>query len=311
MVSTLSDIGRSARRAARLLTGMILLAGVPYSLAAQEFDCRVSINDRQISGSAMEHVRELAPALERYINENRWTEDRYEDHERIRCRIQIVFTDADSQFNFDADVIFQLRRPVYNTMQESVLAVLSDNWRFQYPRGQSLLRDEMLFDELTSFVDFYLYVMLGMDYDSFADLGGSRHYARALEVFDLAQVAGATGWSRGFGSQRNRYGLINDLTSPAYEELRRAIYLYHRHGLDRFTQQPDEARRHVIAALEQIGENRRRATNNYLFDIFFDTKYTELVSLFRGASPTLRRQAYELLRATDPGHSSEYERLVE
>jgi len=79
---------------------MIGFTVIPYSLIAQEFNCEVSINDRQISGSSYNYISELAPAMERYINENRWTEDRFEQNERIRCRIQVVLMDVDSQFNY-------------------------------------------------------------------------------------------------------------------------------------------------------------------------------------------------------------------
>jgi len=293
-----------------LLLCMIGLNAIPYSVLAQEFDCQVSVNSRQISSGAHDHVRNLAPELERYINENRWTDDRYESYERIRCRIQILLTDVDSQDNFSAEAVFQLRRPVYDTMQETVTVVLSDtNWAFHYPRNRSLIRDEMQYDALTSFIDFYIYLLLGYDYDTFSELGGTPFFNRAQEVSEIAQASGSSGWDRSFGSQRNRHGLIRDLQNPIYEELRRAYYRYHRLGLDPFTENQEQARNEVIEALDMIGETRRRATNNYLFDIFFDTKYTELVSVFLNATPVQRQQAYDLLTAIDPGHSSEYDRL--
>lgn len=289
---------------------MIGAAGIPYSLQAQEFNCEVSVNDRQISGSSYDHTAELATEVARYINENRWTNDRFERHERIRCRIQIVLTDADDQFNFDADVIFNLRRPVYNTMQESTLVLLSDDdWIFNFRRNRSFIRDDLQFDDLTSFIDFYMYMLLGYDYDSFSELGGSPHFERAMDIFDMARTANASGWGRSLGSQRNRYGLITALASTAYDDLRRSYYQYHRLGLDQFSADQETARGEVIEAIERIGDNRGRASRHYLFDIFFDTKYTEIVSLFREAPARQRLEAYNLLRETDPGHSSEYERL--
>ncbi len=289
---------------------MIGLAAIPYKLQAQEFRCEVTINDRQISGSSYDYVSQLAPNLERYINENRWTDDRFENHERIQCRMQIVLTNVDSQFNYTAEVVINKKRPVYNTLQQTSSIVLTDdNWVFSYPQGRSFLRDELQFDDLTSFVDFYLYIMLGIDFDTFSELGGSRYYAQALDILELGQMANSPGWSRSIGSQRNRYGLITDLTNPGYEDLRRSIYQYHRLGLDQFTINQENARSEVFEAIERIGENKRRASRNYLFDIFFDTKYTEIVSLFQDAGANRRLEAYNLLRDVDPGHSSEYEKL--
>lgn len=289
---------------------MIGLTAIPYSLIAQEFNCEISINDRQISGTSYNYITEMGPAMERYINENRWTDDRYEMNERIRCRIQVVLMDVDNQFNYTAEVIFSMRRPVYNTMQETSSIILSDNnWVFNYPRNKSMIQDDLQFDDLASFIDLYLFVMLGFDYDSFSELGGSRHFAKALDILELGQMSNTPGWGRSIGSQRNRYGLVTDLNNPGYEDLRRSYYQYHRLGLDQFTINQENAREEVLEAIDRIRENKRRASRNYLFDIFFDTKYNEIVSLFQDADAQKRLQAYNLLRDTDPSHSSAYERL--
>ena len=280
------------------------------NLSAQEFNCEVNVNDRQISGSSFEYVSELKGALEAYINNNRWTDDRYEEIERIRCQIQIVLTSADDQYNYSAEVFFSIRRPIYNTLQESSAIILSDsNWRFSYPRNKNLIRDDNQFDDLTSLIDFYLYVILGYDYDSFSELGGSGFFSRAQDVFEIAQNSNAPGWGRSIGAQRNRYGLINDLMSPTYSDLRRAIYRYHRHGLDLFTMDMDQSIEEVMDAIRMIRDNKRVASNNYLFDIFFDTKYNEIVALLSTADVQTRLDAYNLLRDVDPSHTSAYERL--
>jgi len=282
------------------------------SLNAQELNCSVTVNDRQISGSSTEYVSELAPAVERYLNENRWTNDRYEDHERIRCNIQILLTDVDGNSNFTAEAVISASRPIYNTNRQTTLMVINDSaWRFNYSRNKNLIFDDLQFDDLTSFLDFYAYIILGYDYDSFSELGGSSHFNSALSIFEIAQNTGAQGWGRSIGAQRNRFGLINDLTNPSYRDLRSAYYRYHRLGLDQFTQQEELARNEIIEALDLIRENKRVTSNNYLFDLFFSTKYLEIVASLRDASPSTRTAAYNILRDVDPANTSEYRRLIE
>lgn len=294
----------------RIYILLFLGLAIPSLTMAQEFDCDVSINDRQISGSSYDYVSELETALENYINDYRWTNDRFQDQERIRCNWQIVLTGVDDNFNYTAEIALTVRRPIYNTNQESLAILLSDNnWRFYYPQNKNLVHDELQFDDLTSFVDFYVYVMLGYDYDTFSELGGTQYYSEAQSVFEIGQNSGSQGWGRSIGAQRNRYGLINDITSPAYEAFRRAIYQYHRVGLDQFTTQPEEARNQVLEALEMIQENKLLTNNNYLFDIFFSAKYTEIVAIFRDADSEMRTRAYNVLRDVDPAHTSEYEKL--
>jgi hypothetical protein len=280
------------------------------TMHGQELNCTVNLNDRQISGSSYDYVSELRRDIENYLNETRWTDDRFEEHERILCNIQIVLTGVDSQFNYTAETVISIRRPIYNTNQHSTAIVISDNnWRFHYPRNKNLIRDDLQFDDLASFLDFYAYVILGFDYDSFSELGGSAFFNRARNILELGQNAGAQGWSRAIGAQRNRFGLISDLTSSAYQDLRRAFYMYHRLGLDQFTLDPDLSRDEVIEALGLLRDNKRLTSNNYLFDLFFGTKYTEIVAILRDADVQLRATAYNILRDVDPAHTSEYQRL--
>jgi hypothetical protein len=292
------------------ILGLIGLCILPELSSAQEFNCEVTVNSRQISGSAYEYVSELETGLENYINRNRWTDDTFEEFERIKCQIQIALTSVDDQFNYTAEAVFSIRRPIYNTIQESAALVLSDNnWAFGYPRNKNLVFDELQFDNLTSFIDFYMYVILGYDYDSFESLGGSEFYGKAQDIFELGRNSGASGWGRSIGAQRNRNGLISDLTNPNYQPLREAYYRYHRFGLDQFTLNSQNAISEVINALSVMDETKRRTSNNYLFDIFFDTKYTEIVAMLQAADIQTRLEAYNLLRDVDPSHSSSYERL--
>jgi hypothetical protein len=220
-----------------------LFAAVSSELAvAQEFNCEVNINSRQISGTAYDYVSELKNDLENYINGYRWTDDRYREQERIACGLQVVLTGVDDNFNYTAEVVITLRRPIYNTNRQSLVLLINDNnWRFSYPQNEALIHDELQFDDLTSFIDFYAYILLGFDYDTFEELGGSQFYNEAQSVFELGQNSGTQGWGRSIGAQRNRFGLISDLMNPAYEDFRRALYLYHRQGLDPFTMNPESA----------------------------------------------------------------------
>tara|TARA_R100001143_G_C3360829_1_gene135451 strand:- start:10997 stop:11917 length:921 start_codon:yes stop_codon:yes gene_type:complete len=294
----------------KFIPGLIMLMMMPSILIAQEFNCSISVNDRQISATAYDYISELPDVLDNYINGRRWTNDNFEPHERINCTIQILLTSVDSNFNFNSEVVFTIRRPVYDTNQQSLSLILSDNnWRFNYPRGKSLIFDDLQFDDLASFIDFYAYIMLGFDYDSFSELGGTPYFNRAQSIFELGQNSGVAGWGRSIGAQRNRFGLITDIMNPGFEGLRRAYYRYHRLGLDQFTLDPEIARSHVLISLNTIRDTKRVSTSNYLFDIFFSTKYTEITAIFADADAETRLEAYNILRDVDPAHTSEYEKL--
>ncbi|MCH2450812.1 MAG: DUF4835 family protein [Gracilimonas sp.] len=277
---------------------------------AQEFNCTINLNTEQLEGSSFNYIENLKPVLESYINEYNWTEEVFDEEERINCQIEIGFTSGSSDFTFSAEVVFQVQRPVYNTTAKTTTVLLSDNaWQFNYPEGKSLIHDELQFDALTGFIDFYSYVMLGYDFDTFAELGGSDYFGRAQNILNLALTTSAVGWSRNTNNRRNRNMLISDLVSSGYRPLRLAYYQYHRLGLDRFVDEPTRARQEILNALKEIQTAKRRSTSNYLFDIFFDAKSREIAAVFEHAETNIRLEAYEVLRQTDQGHLSNYENL--
>lgn len=278
--------------------------------SAQEFKCVVTINDDQLEAVSFEFIKELKPRIEEYINDFKWTETDYQEEERIKCQIQIIFEDANTTFDFSARTIFSLRRPIYDTTTETTTIILSDDlWQFNYPQGRTLIHDELQFDALTGFLDFYAYLMLGYDYDSFSLLGGTPFFENAQRVIDLAQTTSALGWTRTTNNRRNKVTMVDDLLNTGYEPFRTAYYEYHRLGLDTFIENEDLARENVLTVLRTLRDNKRRVTSNFLFDIFFDTKSREIAGILEGGSTEIKLEAYNILAETDQGHLSDYSGL--
>lgn len=275
---------------------------------AQEFDCDVTVNYTQLEGSRFTFLDELEELLEQYLNGHRWTEDRYLDHERIQCNLSVVFQEAISLTNFRAQLIVLSRRPIYGTTQSTnVVRINDNNWTFQYTQGDPLTRNIESFDALTSVLDFYAYLMLGYDYDTFSALGGTPHFQRARRIAELAQGQSAAGWST-IGGDRTRSELITQLLDPRFQPLREGYFTYHFEGLDHFVIQTEEARLAVLDMLGDLEELYENLSRQYSLDLFFDTKYQELSALFEAS--TVRNEAYEVLSQVDAAHLSEYNKLT-
>ena len=290
---------------------LILLLLSVTSVAAQEFDCQITVNDDQLEGNSFEYVTgSLTTDLEAYINEYRWTETEVLEQERISCQISIILLAGDQDFNFSAETIIQSRRPIYNTLTETGLLILSDGaWSFNYPEGKSLIHDELEFEAMTGFVDYYMNLILGYDFDSYSELGGTEYFQKAQNVVDLAQNESSIGWTRNSNNGRNRFVLISDMLNNNYEAIRKANYEYHRLVLDTFVDNPTASRAKLLEILTYIQDAKRRATNNFLFDLFFDAKSKEIASILADAEPDLRFEAYQILRETDSAHLNDYEAL--
>lgn len=283
------------------------IATVSY---AQEFECEVTLNYDQLEGNSYTYLTELRTRIEEYVNDFQWTDYQYAEEERITCQIQLIIESGNSNFDFGSRVIFTARRPIYDTVTKTNSIILSDeNWQFNYPEGKALIHDELQFDNLTGTLDFFINMILGYDFDSFSELGGTPYFRTAQDVVDLAQTTASIGWTRTANNRRNRYNLVADLLNPTYEPLRKAYYSYHRLGLDQFSIDAKKARQEILAALTLIRDTKRRATSNYLFDVFFNTKAREISGAFGEAEASVKRQAYSILLETDQGHLSEYNNL--
>jgi hypothetical protein len=303
-------------RLVRFLPVLALMVslGAARPVVAQELNCTVGINRAQLTGNEYEFLDELRTQVERYFNDRAWTDDVFDNRERIDCSVQITLTQALSLTQFTGQIAVQASRPIYGTAQRSVTLLLLDNtWQFAYARGQALVYDPNRFDSLTSVLDFYANVILATDYDTFAELGGQPYWDQARLIADLGRAVTSdlgVGWSSlSSTDDRSRSARVQQILDPAFLPLRRAQFAYHFGVLDRFTTAPEASWTAALATLEQLHElyltfNRRR----FATDVFYSAKATEIAALLREAPQ--RNEAYAYLSEMDAAHLSAYDVLV-
>lgn len=298
----------------RFVVLLLAVAGLASAAAAQELNCQVSLNRQAVTGAEFGYLDEFRQEVFRYVNGRAWTDDVVAAEERIDCQIQITLTQALSQTDFSAQLVVQASRPIYGTGQRTTtFRVADEGWRFSYARGQTLIYDPNRFDPLTSVLDFYANLIVGYDYDSFAEMGGTPYFERALRIAELSRPTEAGqpggGWYGQGAEERSRFTLVNELLDPVFAPVRRAHFAYHFAVLDHFVIQPRDAWTDALTMLDELHElyqsmNRRR----YVTDVFFGVKYQELVDLLLDAPQ--RNEAYALLSEMDPSHLGTYDALV-
>jgi hypothetical protein len=289
----------------------LVLATLP-ELPAQELFCRVVVNDQRAQTSDRQVFRDMERAFSRFLSERRWTNDIFAPDERIRCNLMITIDEMTSVSSFRATVQIQASRPVYGTNYESVLLNFGDrDWEFEYVESTPLeFNDNNFISNLTSMLAYYAYVIIGLDYDSFSQFGGEQYFQRALNVVNLAQQYGFSGW-QAFQSNRNRYWLVENLLNQQFRSMREGWYTYHRQALDVFLTNPDEARLKVLAILKGIQTINRQIPNSILKISFFDAKAPELANLYQQGNPSVKREAFTVLSEVDPGNASRYRVILE
>lgn len=291
-----------------VLMALLGLVALPGTASAQELFCRVTIDKQQLNRQDVQFLDDFGRDLERYLNDRRWTDDTYDADERVECDVRVVFTQALTQTRFKASYGITTRRPIYGTSQKvTILQVLDPDWEFDYGAGTPLTFDLSRFDPILSVVNFYAYLALGYDYDTFSDLGGTALFEKARDVAQIASSSNAVGWTS-FGTDRTRLRLITQLLDPRYVRLRKAYFALHYGAMDHFVENPDAARTVTVEALREVKALFDEVTKQYAVDLFLTTKGNELVSMLEQSS--VAADAYGLLMAMDPARQSDYNRLI-
>ncbi|UNY98229.1 DUF4835 family protein [Zhouia spongiae] len=254
---------------------------------SQELNCSVTVNSELINQTNQQVFKTLEKSLNDFVNKTKWTNRNFKENERINCSMLILVSSFEDN-NFQANIQVQSNRPVYNTNYESpVLNFQDKSFTFKYLEFEPLYFNRNVFDSnLTAVITYYVYVILGIDADTFQLNGGTPYYNQAQDIVNLAQGTGYTGWQQDSPNARTRWTLIDNLTSGTYENYRKALYQYHRQGLDRMLANEREAKSSVensISSLEQLNKLR---SNSLMLQLFFDAKSDEIADVFSGGVKT-------------------------
>ena len=291
-----------------LLTALLLSA----SLNAQELNFQVSISTPGLSETERQIMQTLRGDLREFINQTNWTGYQFETRERIEASIQITIEERMGGDEYRANIQVQSRRPIFNTSYHSPIFNHRDrDVQFRYREHDPLeYADNAFLSNLTSMIAYYVYIVIGFDFDTFSPLGGTPYFEKAQQIVNQAQNAPEVGW-KSFESQRNRYWLTENIMNTRYRQIRQAMYTYHRLGFDTMTDNIDLGRSEVLSALEMLQRAHRERPNTLLMQVVTTAKSDELVNLFSGAPAMEQNKAIEVLTEIDPSNSAKYRRIAD
>ncbi len=283
----------------------------PVFLNAQEFNCAIQVSAPQVQGSDRKVFETLQRSLYEFVNNRKWTNFTYKVEERVECTMVINVTERVSTDEFKANISLQLRRPVYNTSYHSPLFNYIDrSFQFRYIESQTLdYIDNAFTSNLTSVIAYYVYIFLGLDFDTYSPLGGTQFYQKAQSVVNAAQSAREPGW-KAFESLKNRYWLVENLLNNSYQDVRNALYKYHRQGLDVMTDNIETGRAAVFESLELLRQANREKPDLFIMDLVLTAKADEIVNIFSQAAPMDKTKTINILSEIDPANMSKYQKIM-
>jgi len=285
-----------------------LINPIGYS---QELNSTVIINSEKIESSEKYIFEEMEIAFQQFLNNQKWSNESYQNEEKIKCNFIINIIDQPSISNFDASVQILSSRPVFNTTYESVILNHGDkDWSFKYVPSQPLEFSENNFNNnITSLLAFYAFIIIGMDNDTYEKFGGEQYFQKAWKTVNNAQQSSYIGWDQ-FGSNNNRYWLSENFLNPQFKDLRQSNYNYHINGLDIFESSPEKSRNNIINSLQKMVEINNIKPNSIFIKSFINSKENELTNIFSKGILNKRREAYNLLIKIDPSRSDSFARIL-
>ena len=274
------------------------------TMGAQELNCAVTINSDQVGQTNQQIFKTLERSLNDFVNKNRWSNRIYKENERVNAQMFITITEYDSN-RFKGNIQIQSSRPVFNTSYESPIFNYKDNqFSFDYIEFQPLIFNENNIDSnLVGVVSYYVYIILGLDADTFSLEGGSEFYKKAQQIVTLSQSAGYSGWAQTSG-ERSRFELVDNLMSNSYREFRIAMYNYHRKGLDVLADNNSTGKQVVAGTMRLFETMVSRHPNAFLIQTFFDAKSEEIQNIFSDGPKVDIVQLKQTLNKIAPLYSS-------
>lgn len=278
---------------------------------AQELNCTITVNADQVNQTNRQIFLTLERALNDFVNKSQWTNRIYNENERVNARMFITVTDYASD-RFSANIQIQSSRPVFNTSYESPIFNYKDNeFNFRYIEFEPLVYNPNVFDSnLVGVISYYVYIMLGLDADTFALEGGTEFYKEAQQIVNQAQGSGSLGWSQNASNNRTRFVLVDNLLSNTFREYRIAMYNYHRKGLDILGDNNSTGKQVIAGSMRLFETLTQRRPNAFLIQTFFDAKSEEIQDIFSDGPKVDVVSLKETLNKVAPFYSSTWDEIT-
>ena len=285
----------------------------PQKSGAQELMAKIVVNTQKVGMTDKSVFDNLQQTLEQFINDRQWTELQFQKNERIVCNFNITIDKYDKTTGaFECTALIQANRPVYNSQYTTTLYNNKDaNFNFEFAEFDQLnFNDETVDNQLTALIAYYAYLIIGLDLDSFAPLGGTDVLQRCYNLVNNAQNLNFPGW-KAFDDNRNRFAIINDYMEEPMKPFRQLQYDYYRRGLDEMANNVERGR---IQITEALVNGLKKAHDNrplsLLPQIWTDYKRDELTSIYKGkGTQKEKEQVYDLLMTLNASQGDSWEKV--
>lgn len=287
---------------------------------AQELQARVTVLSNRVATTVDRKIfTTLQTQLTNLLNNRKWTSDIYKPQEKIECSFILNIESIVETNVYKATLSIQAARPVYgSTYKASMVNFQDPDVTFKYQEFQPLEFNEARVQgtdagtaNLPAIFAYYAYMMIGLDYDSFALKGGESYFRKALNIVNNApEGKGVQGWKM-FDGLRNRFWLVENVTNNRNNLIHDVFYGYYRNGLDHLMDNEEQAHTALLAALIQLQTFAQENQNSMIQQFFLQSKFAELSGIFKKAKAEDKQKALELLTVLDAANAPKYKEALQ
>jgi hypothetical protein len=258
--------------------------------------------------------REMESSIKDFFALTKWTENEYKPDEKIKGTFTVTILEELSPTRFTAEFALQTSRPIFNSTYESpALNFLEKDVTFDFNLAQAIQRsDKTYIDNLSSTLTFYALLALGFDHDSFELYGGENYFLAARDVFENLPTnlkRDDPNWTNQGTNGRSKYFLIDNIMKPRMKNFRQIYYEYHRLALDNMWEDAEKQRAVLLSTLGVIEDLNQAMPNSYILQVFNDTKYKELVDIFKAGDSGQKTKLRNIMTLTSLSNSGRFDEL--
>jgi hypothetical protein len=105
--------------------------------------------------------------------------------------------------------------------------------------------------------------------------------------------------------------MMENLNNTSYSKFHEFFYQYHRLGLDVMSESPDAGRAAILESLRLLQQVNSQRSGLYMMQIIIQSKYQEIIEIFKEGSPTEKTQVVAILKQIDPANASRYDVITQ
>ncbi|MBN2414392.1 DUF4835 family protein [bacterium] len=273
------------------ITIPVLLAVVLTQAASAQFiEADVTVMLDRLPLEKQQELRYFSDKVTDYINTHAWTDEQFD--EPVHVSIQIFLQDKSSNY----ESRYSGRFLITNNLD---LQQFDKYWRFPYEEGNPLLHDEHVFNPLTSFINYYIYIVVGSEYDKMGKYLGTPFFEKAKQICEQAKFNSL--YSYGWEERELRINEILSEANLSFRAMKDRLYLGYSYAGD----VDSVARRYVGEAVDMLAEILTEHPGDEKALEFLQAHYIDIMDIFSYDNNILNT----FIRI-DPDHADTYRKYL-